>query len=163
MQAIKDGNWQAARDFLARRFPRRWGLTVRRDPDLSGEAPAEVDLICGEGDPTPSGEPVDTTAQATPPPDIISPESVEPGLAQSEPMSAQPSKTAATPAQTIEAAPPILPRGCTVCAKLIPLEPRFSGEALRSMALLANLTSRPSVVDRGKALPDVLAALCPRL
>src|SRR5258708_28141350 len=58
MAEIERGNWQAARDFLARRFPRRWGNAKRQEPDRPHEAPD--DEYCHPDDairPSPSDDP----------------------------------------------------------------------------------------------------------
>jgi hypothetical protein len=59
MDGIRQGDWHAARDFLARRFPRRWGRATRPEPDLSrpDELVTELDLICAEPDAVSSAEP----------------------------------------------------------------------------------------------------------
>ena len=46
-------NWQAARDFLARRFPQRWGNTEQRQIEVRGTQQMELELVWGdEGEPT---------------------------------------------------------------------------------------------------------------
>ncbi len=45
MDEVKKGNWQAARDFLARRFRRRWGSGERRQLDVRSEGPSEIQLV----------------------------------------------------------------------------------------------------------------------
>lgn len=45
---IQRGNWQAARDFLARRFRKRWGNSEHRELPVRSEAPAEIQLTWGD-------------------------------------------------------------------------------------------------------------------
>ncbi|HLY28568.1 MAG TPA: hypothetical protein VKQ72_19635 [Aggregatilineales bacterium] len=48
MAEIEKGNWQAARDFLARRFPKRWSNSERRSVHVRSKAPAEIHLTWGD-------------------------------------------------------------------------------------------------------------------
>src|SRR5579859_7266452 len=43
-------NWQAARDLLARRFPRRWGNLENRGIHLRNKGPMEIQLVWGDED-----------------------------------------------------------------------------------------------------------------
>jgi len=47
-EEIKRGNWQAARDFLARRFRKRWGNSEHREIQVRSKAPAEIHLTWGD-------------------------------------------------------------------------------------------------------------------
>src|SRR5262245_24098932 len=42
------GNWQAARDFLARRFPRDWGNVEHRDIQIGGTSGVQLQLKWGD-------------------------------------------------------------------------------------------------------------------
>ena len=44
------GNWQAARDFLARRFPQRWGNTESREIGVRAQGQMELALRWGDED-----------------------------------------------------------------------------------------------------------------
>jgi hypothetical protein len=48
MEEVKKGNWQAARDFLARRFRPRWGNFRRRKVHVHSEPPEEIHFVWGE-------------------------------------------------------------------------------------------------------------------
>jgi hypothetical protein len=43
-------NWQAARDFLARRFPQQWGNTEQRQIEVRGAQQMELQLVWGDED-----------------------------------------------------------------------------------------------------------------
>lgn len=42
-------NWQAGRDYLARRFPQRWGNTEHRQIEVHGMQQMELELVWDEG------------------------------------------------------------------------------------------------------------------
>jgi len=50
---VRKGNWQASRDLLARRFPRRWGNTEQREIEVHGAQQLQLELVWGDEDQTP--------------------------------------------------------------------------------------------------------------
>ncbi|HLY26925.1 MAG TPA: hypothetical protein VKQ72_11340 [Aggregatilineales bacterium] len=51
MQQIEKGDWRAARDFLAWRFPNRWGNRLPRADELGGQLLDEAESLLDEADP----------------------------------------------------------------------------------------------------------------
>jgi hypothetical protein len=54
---VQRGNWQAARDLLARRFPQRWGNTESREVQVKGAQQMELHLVWGDEGETYDAEP----------------------------------------------------------------------------------------------------------